>query len=61
MGIFKIYGKGADRFLNRVLSNNILKIQSNNAMYTAMCNQNGGIIDDLILYKMDKYHIYFQE
>ena len=57
MGIFKIHGKGADKFLNRVLSNNILKIQSNNAMYTVMCNQNGGIIDDLILYKMDNYFI----
>jgi len=57
MGIFKIYGKSADDFLNNVLSNDVSRIDCSNAIYTIMCNQDGGIIDDLILYKIDDYFI----
>ena len=51
MGQFKISGKGTNDFLQRTLINDINKIKVGDAQYTALCNDDGGIIDDLILYK----------
>ena len=53
MGVFKVFGKDANSFLNKVLSNNINNLSNNDALYTLLCNNNGGVIDDLILYKIN--------
>jgi len=53
MGILKVSGEGADSFLNKVLSNNIKNLKDNDALYTLLCNTSGGVIDDLILYKIN--------
>ena len=52
MGEFLISGESAKNFLNNVTINNISKMQIGDAQYSAMCNHNGGIIDDLILYRL---------
>ena len=57
MGVFKVSGENSEEFLNKVLSNNILEVKNNCAIYTLLCNEIGGIIDDLILYKIDNYFI----
>jgi len=54
MGEFFISGKEALKFLNHVCSNNIEKIEINKAQYNCFTNENGGIIDDLIVYRCDK-------
>ena len=51
MGQFRISGLKAEKFLQNILINNISKINVGDAQYTALCNEQGGIIDDLILYK----------
>ena len=51
MGEFKIYGKDSTKFLNYICSNNIEKISIGKAQYNLLMNPNGGIIDDLIIYK----------
>ncbi len=51
MGEFKIYGKDSTKFLNYICSNNIEKIAIGKAQYNLLMNPNGGIIDDLIIYK----------
>ena len=51
MGEFKIYGKDSTKFLNYICSNNIEKISIEKAQYNLLMNPNGGIIDDLIIYK----------
>ena len=53
MGIFKVSGPGSDEFLNHILSNNIIKLPNKRAMYTLLCNKEGGVIDDLIVYRLD--------
>ena len=53
MGVFKVSGKESKSFLNKVLSNNINNLKNNHALYTLLCNKNGGVIDDLILYKIN--------
>lgn len=57
MGVFKVTGADSPDFLDRVLSNNIGKLNNNQAIYTLLCNQDGGVIDDLILYKINNEYI----
>ena len=51
MGLFFIYGNKAYQFLEMVTINDVSKLNDYDAQYSAMCNTEGGIIDDLILYK----------
>ncbi len=53
MGEFIIYGQKSETFLQSVLSNDISILKPGQAQYNCIPNENGGIIDDLILYKLD--------
>jgi aminomethyltransferase len=56
MGEFEISGAGALDLVNYLTINDASKIELNQAQYTAMCYENGGIVDDLIAYRMrNKY------
>jgi len=53
MGEFIISGQKSESFLQSVLSNDVSILKSGQAQYNCMPNENGGIVDDLILYKLD--------
>ncbi len=55
MGEFIISGVGAEDFLQSLLTNNVKKLKPMRCHYTTMCNENGGIIDDLLLYRFEDY------
>jgi len=57
MGEFLLEGPDAEKFLNLICTNDVTKAQTGKAMYTAMCNDRGGIVDDLIFYRLapEKY------
>ncbi|HHZ98296.1 MAG TPA: glycine cleavage system aminomethyltransferase GcvT [Candidatus Marinimicrobia bacterium] len=57
MGEFVISGRGASSFLQRVTTNNVATIQTDQAQYTAICNENGGIIDDCVLYRFSDHYL----
>ena len=52
MGRFEIRGADAAGLLNRVLSPNIPKLRIRRARYGVICNEDGGIIDDAIVYRL---------
>src|SRR5450432_578652 len=52
MGEVTVSGAGAEAFLNSVLTNDICKLASGDGQYTLMCNERGGVIDDLYAYKL---------
>lgn len=52
MGEVTISGTGAAAFLNTVLTNDIRKLESGMGQYTLMCNERGGVIDDLYVYRL---------
>lgn len=54
MGQFIIEGKDALKFINLLISNDITNLQVNKIRYSPMLNENGGIIDDLLIYKLDE-------
>lgn len=54
MGIVDLQGKEVAAYLRRLLANNIDKTMSGKALYTCMLNEQGGVLDDLIVYKIDE-------
>jgi aminomethyltransferase len=52
MGQLIIYGTGARAWLNGVLTNNVDKLDVGTGQYTFLLNERGGIIDDLIVYRI---------
>ena len=53
MGEISISGTGALDYVNMVTTNDASKIDLGQAQYTTMLNDNGGIIDDLIVYRRE--------
>jgi len=54
MGQFIVDGDGARDWLNRMLTNNVNKLDVGMGQYTFLLNDGGGIIDDLIVYRIDE-------
>src|SRR3990167_1542063 len=60
MNIVDILGVGGRQFLRRLLANDVDRLErSGKALYSCMCNEHGGIIDDLIVYQraVDNYRL----
>ena len=59
MGQFYVEGATAKDLLQFVTSNNVENLENGKAQYSCLPNGNGGIVDDLIVYKMedDKYFV----
>ncbi|AZB28820.1 glycine cleavage system aminomethyltransferase GcvT [Chryseobacterium balustinum] len=59
MGQFFIEGAGAKDLLQFVGTNNVDVLENGKAQYSCLPNENGGIVDDLIVYKMEdeKYFV----
>lgn len=54
MGQLIVEGAGARDWLNSLLTNNVDKLDLGTGQYTFLLNDRGGIIDDLILYRIDQ-------
>ncbi len=57
MGEVEVEGPGALAFLQLVLSNDVAKIAVGGAQYSCLCNEEGGVLDDLFVYRLggDRY------
>lgn len=54
MRVVDFAGAGALALLRRLLANDAAKLKiPGRALYTCMCNESGGVIDDLIVYRLD--------
>ena len=54
MGEFMLKGKDAEALLQWVCSNDIAKMKNMQCQYNCFPNKEGGIVDDLIVYKWDQ-------
>lgn len=59
MGQFFVEGPGAKDLLQLVTTNNVDALENGKAQYSCLPNENGGIVDDLIVYKIEdnKYFV----
>jgi aminomethyltransferase len=54
MGQFLVKGPEAENWLNFLLSNNVQRLAVGESQYTFLLNEDGGVIDDLIVYRYDE-------
>ena len=58
MGEILCEGEGALDNLNYLLTNDFTNMRDGQARYSPMCNENGGVVDDLIVYKVRDNHYF---
>ena len=51
LGKASVKGEGALEFLNTQVTNDLNRISDGQAQYTMLCNPDGGVVDDLIVYR----------
>ncbi len=54
MGEFILEGPGSDEFLHWLVTNDVLSMSDGQVLYTLMCYPEGGVVDDLIIYRRKK-------
>ena len=54
MGQFFVSGAGAAPWLNRLLTNNVDRLSVGECQYTFLLNNEGGVVDDLIVYRLEE-------
>ncbi|MDQ0269418.1 glycine cleavage system aminomethyltransferase GcvT [Cytobacillus purgationiresistens] len=52
MGEIEVKGPDSLQFLQKMMTNDVSKLKDLGAQYTAMCYENGGTVDDLLVYKI---------
>ena len=55
MGEVTVSGPAAAEFLNHLLTNDISKLAAGHGQYTLMCNERGGVVDDLYAYRVGEH------
>ncbi|MCR4672634.1 MAG: glycine cleavage system aminomethyltransferase GcvT [Lachnospiraceae bacterium] len=58
MGEFILSGEKCTENLNHLLTNDYTVMADGQARYSPMCNERGGVVDDLIVYKKDDSHFF---
>ena len=58
MGEFILKGAGAVDLIQRVTTNDVSKLTKGKAQYSALTNETGGIVDDLIIYCVEENQVY---
>lgn len=56
MGEVDIKGRGAERIVRRLLVNEVNDVQAGQLRYSTMCNEDGGNVDAVTVYKFDDEH-----
>lgn len=52
MGEFRVRGPGAEAFVSRATTNDPSALGEGQAQYSTMCLEDGGIVDDLVIYRL---------
>ncbi|MCT1607286.1 glycine cleavage system aminomethyltransferase GcvT [Nesterenkonia massiliensis] len=55
MGEIRVVGPDAATFLNTALVGNLAKVEPGKAKYSLICQDDGGILDDLITYRLEEH------
>ena len=57
MGEFEFTGPDAVRTVDRLVTNDVSQLKDGQALYTTMCYESGGIVDDLLVYRLAGDHV----
>jgi len=56
MGEFEIHGPGANELAQKLSTNDVGRLTDGRVLYTLFCNDTGGIVDDLLIYRHADNH-----
>lgn len=54
MGEIDITGDGANELVEKLCTNDVSRLVDGQALYSLLCNENGGIVDDILVYRHNK-------
>jgi aminomethyltransferase len=57
MGEFIVKGPNAEAFLQKITINDVSKLAVKQVQYSAMCYEDGGIVDDLLIYRFPEHYL----
>lgn len=57
MGEFEIRGADAEKFLNKITTNNVARLEVGDIQYSAMLYDEGGVVDDLLVYRFADHYM----
>lgn len=57
MGRIRFTGPDTCRLLDYLLTNNVAALQPGQVRYSLVCNEAGGILDDVLVYRCDGYYL----
>lgn len=58
MGEIEVKGSDAKKFIQKLITNDISKMVEGQIMYSPMCYPDGGVVDDLLVYKYNEEHYF---
>lgn len=57
LGRIEVSGESAKKFLQKLVTNDISQLEVGQIIYSLLCQDNGGIIDDILIYRLPKYYM----
>jgi len=57
MGEFELWGKDAEKFIQRMTTNDVSQLSTHQVQYSCMCYDHGGIVDDLLVYRLPDHFL----
>ena len=57
MGLLKLEGEGVLSLLQKLCTNDISKIAPDECEYSVICNEEGGVIDDVFVYHLPSFYL----
>ena len=58
MGEVEVKGKDAFAFVQNLVTNDVATLEDHQILYGMMCYENGGVVDDLLVYKFNQEFFY---
>ncbi|MBN1689236.1 MAG: glycine cleavage system aminomethyltransferase GcvT [Candidatus Omnitrophica bacterium] len=52
MGAYRVEGPKAEYYLDRLITRRLVGVEAGRAVYSPICREDGGILDDIIVYKV---------
>jgi aminomethyltransferase len=57
MGLIKVEGDGALALIQKAATNDASKLEINQCQYSALCNERGGVVDDILVYRLPMLYL----
>ena len=57
MGAVKVSGQNALQYLQKILSNDVSKLEAGSSQYSIILNESGGVIDDIFVYRLPDHYM----